>query len=225
MADEFGEHIRGIAAEFIYPAMQSEQNKILFLYQGQFLRRMAIVLVVIGLAGFAIPDIRAKVFEILRIGAVTITLDGSDSSGGTLHLEDVYGETDLADAQSRISFDLMIPADDLPDKVYLQDDELVIFLWLDDKEIIQALYQVLDIDWAIFKTVDAVTQTIVNQENAYWLDIQHPVQFRNGETELTYFVNGNVLIWTDGTVTYRLETTLDMASARLFAEGLVNSSP
>jgi hypothetical protein len=47
------------------------------------------------------------------------------------------------------------------------------------------------------------------------------VRFSNGTTEFTYFVTGNVLLWTNDNVTYRLETTMSMDAARTFAEALV----
>ncbi len=224
MSDEFGEQIRAMAQDLVYPPMKSKKTVLPFPYQGQLLRRVALVTVVLALAGLAVPDIRAKMLDLFQIGAATITLDSHGVSGGSLRLDDVYGETDIETAQANVSYELLYPEDDLPDRVYLQDDELVIFVWIERNDISQVLYQVPDSDWGIFKTANAVTQTEVNEETALWLDIQHPVQFINGTTELTYFVTGNVLIWIDGNITYRLETEQAMASAQTFAESLLSLS-
>jgi|GEM_PF-6239179 len=220
MSDGFETHIRDIAQHLPYPAMPAREIHYRRRHSMQWMRQAAAILIVMVIAGFAIPDIRASVFKMLQIGAVTITLDGSSLSGEPLRLSDVSGETDLATIQENVSYAIRVPPDNLPDRVYLQESELVIFVWLEDDDIQQVLYQLPLYDWGVIKSVETVTHTTVENGEAFWIDIAHPVIFENGTTEMTYFVQGNVLIWMENNVTYRLETALDMDEARVFAESL-----
>lgn len=220
MDENFERFVQSTAQDLVYPPMPAQTISYRASFNQQILARVAIALLVVGLAGFAVPDIRAKVLELLNIGAVTITLDSVGADGETLRLEDVAGETDLASAQAQVDFEIRLPPDNPPDRIYVQNESLVIFIWLDGNEIEQALYQIWGNDWGIYKSAEIVTQTTVDEDTALWVDAQHPVTFVNGTTELTYFVQGNVLIWEEDSVTYRLETHLDMESAREFAEAL-----
>ncbi len=220
MNESFEHFVQSTAQDLVYPPLPAQKISYNTSFNQQILARVAIAILVIGLAGFAVPDIRAKVLDFLNIGAVTITLDSVGADGEVLRLEDVAGETDLASAQAQVDFDIRLPPDNQPDRIYVQNESLVIFIWLDGNEIEQALYQIWDNDWGIYKTAETVTETTVNDETALWLNAHHPVTFVNGETEMTYFVQGNVLIWEADSVTYRLETHLDMETAIEFAEAL-----
>jgi hypothetical protein len=68
-----------------------------------------------------------------------------------------------------------------------------------------------------------VTETTVNGERAVWTEGVHLLVLRaaGGEMEfLQFFVNGNVLIWTVGEVTYRLEGTFTLEEAVALGESL-----
>lgn len=220
MSDDFEAHIRRLAHDLPYPPMpQARPLQQRPAHAG--LWRVAAAIVLMVMFGFAVPDIRAAVFEILQIGAVTITLSDVSETGEPLRLADVSGETDLASAQARISFDVYLPPDDVPDRVYLQEDDLLILVWLGGDEIVRVLYQVPLYDWGIAKTLAEVEITDVHGHFALWGVQAHPVQFTNGREELTYFVTDHVLIWTDGRITFRLEADMTLEEARTFAESLV----
>jgi hypothetical protein len=53
-----------------------------------------------------------------------------------------------------------------------------------------------------------------------WVEGPHIYQQTSGGTTFERLVEGNVLIWTQGVVTYRLETALSQAEALTIAESL-----
>ena len=76
--------------------------------------------------------------------------------------------------------------------------------------------------WAIKKMGPRVLQeTMVNEYKAVWAVGPYPLfLFNRNEIEFTRLIEGNVLIWTDGNITYRLEINLTMEEAIEIAENL-----
>lgn len=239
--DPFENQIASIASHLPYPptptippvsrlvlarSMQSESRRTIPMISAMpVLTWVAMLILAIGVGLLAVPDIRAAVLSFLRIGAVTITLDGASEGGEALTLDEISGETPLDEAQSKVPYRLRVPPDSLPDRVFVQGGQLVIMVWINDQnQIEQALYQIPDGDWQIIKSADSIKATTVNGEHAVWVDVRHPVQIlRDGEVveELTYFVGGNVLVWMGNGITYRLESGLSMHDARALAASLV----
>jgi len=224
MDNQFEERLTDIAKHFLYPPIPLKKNTGRPVRLSSTLaRNVAAVVLIVGLMAVAIPDIRAGILEYLQIGTVTIYLDGSDAEGEPLRLEDVVGETDLETAQSLLKFDLLIPAD-TPDRVYVQNEDMVILVWVDGEKVEKALYQIRGLDWGTFKGLASdVTPVEVDGQYAVWLNVPHPVQFIYKDTiqdELTYFISQNVLIWERGRMTYRLETNLTMDDAIQYADSL-----
>ncbi len=77
---------------------------------------------------------------------------------------------------------------------------------------------------SITKLVSAGIQVIsvdVNGEQGYWIaGGPHVLVFNDGDFAEPTRSNGNVLIWTDGEITYRLETALNLAEALDLARNL-----
>ena len=67
-------------------------------------------------------------------------------------------------------------------------------------------------------------ETTVDGERALWVRGPHLLQFREKNGNVDYdtrrLVNGNVLIWQEDTLTYRLETDLPLEEAVRVAESL-----
>ena len=230
MADEFEERVQQIAQHLPYPPTPQRPHSRWQLKPIRVLGRVAILLLVVGISALSISDIRAAVLEFLQIGAVTIYLDGTSESGYPLRLEDVSGETDLRTAVEMASIDIQLPADGPPDRIFVQETDLIIFVWLQGNNIQRALYQTTDDRWDIIKTAESLVPTKVGDYSAFWIDLQRPVEFYvDGElrTELTHFVVGNVLVWAVDGVTFRLETGASLDDTRHFAESLapVNREP
>jgi hypothetical protein len=53
-----------------------------------------------------------------------------------------------------------------------------------------------------------------------WIEGAHPLQFETGDFDVQIIVDSNVLIWTEGAVTYRLEGQLSLDEAIQLAESL-----
>lgn len=223
MDDQFEERITDLAQHFPYPPFPLKKTVRPVRLSTTFARNFAAIVVVVGLIAVAIPDIRAAILEVLQIGNVTIYLDSLGADEEPLRLQDVVGETDLETAQSLLKFDMLVPLDS-PDRVYVQNEDMVIMVWLNGETIEKVLYQVQGLDWGTFKGIASnPTPTEVAGHYAVWINVPHIVQFVYKESvqdELTYFIDGNVLIWERGRITYRLETHLAMEDAVEYADSL-----
>jgi hypothetical protein len=227
MTEDFETQIQAIAQNLAYPPTPQFQMVPPARPRSTGWPRAALILLMLGLFSMAVPQIRAAVLEFLRIGAVTIYLDGTTESGEPLNLDEISGATDLVTAQTLVMFPLHIALDDPPDRVFVQDHSLVIFVWLNGSTIDRALYQISSYDWRMVKSANPITHTEVGTQSAVWVEIQHPIQFlKDGvvRTELSHFVMGHVLIWEQDNVTYRLETPMSLEDARRFAESLTPMS-
>jgi hypothetical protein len=143
----------------------------------------------------------------------------------------LFGEPmTLQEAHTRAGFALRLPtaepADREPDRIYVQDlpdlpeqpgAKATIAVW--DGESALSLYQIqgphygMKVAWA-----NALVETSVDGHLAYWVGGPHPLLLGNGER--WSIVAGDVLVWVDGTYTYRLESSLSMEEAVRVAESL-----
>lgn len=225
MKDTFEQDVQRIAQSLPYPptpeiTLKREHRT----PNWQPLARAAVLLLVLGIASMAVSPIRAAILDFFQIGAVRVQLADVADDGRTLYLSDLTGETTLQDAQAQVGFTLYTPPNNPPDHVFVQDSELVIFVWLEGRTITQALYQINQMNWFITKSAPTMTPTDVDGMQAFWFEYGHPVTFeRDGELvrELTHFVEGNVLVWNAGNTTYRLETNQSLDAARIIAASLV----
>jgi hypothetical protein len=145
-------------------------------------------------------------------------------------LERLAGEMTLEEAQQRVNFPILLPsypADlGLPDRVFVQDagGAMAILIWIDPedpKQVLMSLHMIPPGSWAVDKMDPAqIEETTVNGERAIWAVGPYPVRFSNGDLDYVRLIDGHVLIWTEGTVTYRLETELDLEEALKIAESL-----
>ncbi len=224
---------------------RSGQRFSLMAYRWQWARG-ALLLLVLLLALLAVPEVRAGVLRVLQIGTVRIFLAEPTPAVPTslvatptplAALRDLAGATTLASAQARVDFPLRLPAypPDLgpPDQVYLQDQDgtALIMVWLDAARPngIRMSLHILssplfaDPNFATKTGVMTVEETTVNGARALWVRGPHLYQInRDGLTgyDARRLVEGNVLIWAEGTLTYRLESDLPLDEARRAAESL-----
>ena len=185
-----------------------------------------------------VPQTRAALLEFLNIGAIRILVDEEPPTPAPIPertLLDVAGATTLAEASSSAEFEVLLPTypADLgpPDRVYVQqveaaenDEQVVILTWLDPSRPDEAwlsLYQIAVPFYGIKQaTVDIINETRVNGQQAFWVAGPHRLQLPDGGYRDWFFVPGNVLIWTDGQMTYRLESGMSMEEAVRIAESL-----
>jgi len=210
----------------------------------------AIVIAIVVVAGLlAVPQVRAGLVEFLRIGGVRIFLvpptatrapppsTGTPAPTATPRptptflpsLLDLGGETTLESAQTRLGFSISLPAypADLgqPDHVFLQDfgGPMVILVWLDPQQPAQVrlALHLLTCKECVTKLEPVTIQTTsVKGQPAVWAEGPYLMQLRSGDYDARRLIRGHVLIWSDDSLTYRLETDQPLDEALKIAESL-----
>lgn len=145
-------------------------------------------------------------------------------------LEELAGETTLADAQQETGYPILLPSfpPELgePDRVFVQDADgpMTILVWIDHDEpdqVKMSLHFIPEGSWAIEKMGPAVVEeTSVNQRRAVWAVGPYPVRLYNGDLQFKRMIEGHVLIWEADGITYRLETAAPLEEAIRIAESL-----
>jgi hypothetical protein len=145
-------------------------------------------------------------------------------------LEQLAGEMTLDEAQQTVSYPILRPSYPpdlgLPDRVFVQDadGDITILIWIDPQrptQVLMSLHMIPPGSWAVEKMDPAqVEETTVNGQRAIWAVGPYPIRFSNGNLDYVRLIDGHVLIWTDGEVTYRLETELELEEAIKVAESL-----
>lgn len=206
------------------------------------------VLLILCSSLMLIPSARAAILEFIQIGAVRIfrveptpmlppneELPVPATPYATAQplipmLENLAGETTLAEAQQTVDYSLLLPSypSDLgpPDRVFVQDadGDITILVWIDPQrpaEVLMSLHFIPPGSWAVKKVNPTlIEETTVNGQRAIWAIGPYPLRFSNGDLDFTRLVDGHVLIWAQGEMTYRLETDLGLEEALKVAESL-----
>jgi hypothetical protein len=197
---------------------------------------IATLLLLLAVALF-VPQTRAALFEFFDIGAIRIVWDEEPETplpAPARSLLDLAGETTLAEASSDVDFAIRLPTypADLgqPDRVYEQRladggiDHVLILVWLDGgrpDEVRLSLYEI-DVPYYGLKQAlqENVRQTTVGGQPAVWVEGPHRLQLQDGDYQEWVLVPGSALVWTDGELSYRLESGLTMEEAVRVAESL-----
>lgn len=191
-----------------------------------------------------VPPARAAIIEFIQVGVVRIfprpaqphldvispvTPDTELPSLISI-LDDIAGESNLTGAQEITPYLILLPAYPsdlgLPDRVYVQDAEgsMTILVWIDPHQpddVILSLHFIPTGYWSINKMGPSMIQeTRVNGQHAIWAEGPYPLLLRNGNVEFVRLIEGQVLIWTNDEITYRLETDLSLQEAIKIAESL-----
>jgi hypothetical protein len=208
----------------------------------------AVLLIVLLCSALAVPPVRAALLNLLRIGNVIIfpvepTATPTTAAPGLTStpaltatpvqsLLDLVGETTLTDAQSKVKFPIRLPASPpnlgAPDRVYLQNIEgpVVILVWLDPNspDGVRLSLHELGEGAIVYKMAPRVIEnTKVNGHEAIWTEGPYLVVTKRGDVsgwDMRRLINGKTLIWTEGNVTYRLESNLSLQEAVRIAESL-----
>ena len=210
---------------------------------------LAVILVLFS-SLMLIPPARAAILEFIQIGIVrifrseTAPITPPQAAPSALVpvtatptaqsliplLERLAGERSLEGAQQIVDYPILLPSypPELgePDRVFVQDAEgdMTILVWIDPEnpaQVLMSLHMIPSGSWAVEKMNPALVQeTTVNGQRAIWAVGPYPLQFSNGDLDFVRLIDGHVLIWADGEVTYRLETNLDLEEALRVAESL-----
>ena len=144
-------------------------------------------------------------------------------------LLNLAGGTTLAEAQSQIDFPIRTPSApaDLgpPDHVFLQDlgGPAVILVWLEANQPNQVRLSLHQLGANVFVEKvqpQVIQETEVHGERALWTEGPYLLQFQNGGYNTRRLVEGHVLIWQEGGITYRLESNLSLEEVVRIAESL-----
>ena len=127
------------------------------------------------------------------------------------------GETTLDRARETARFSIRLPAYPLdlgpPDKVYVQDlmGQAVILVWTDATrpDGIRLSLHFLSNDTLAFKVAPKILkETAVHGQRALWMEGPYILAVKRGnqtDMDMTRIVNGQVLLWAEERLTYRLE--------------------
>jgi hypothetical protein len=206
-----------------------------------------LAILILALTLMLVPPARAAILEFIQIGVVRIfrvspapIAVGTPAFGGpstatpaATFLPSVLqlaGETTLSEAQSKVDFPILLPSQpsDLgrPDHVYLQNvgSPMLILVWMDHShpdKVRLSMDEIAPGSWALEKSKPRlIEETTVNGQPAVWAEGPYMLQITNSNYELKRLIKGRVLIWTQGEITYRLETDLSMDEAVKIAESL-----
>ena len=145
-------------------------------------------------------------------------------------LENMAGEMTLEEAQKAVNYPILLPSypTDLgkPNRIFVQDAEgkMTILVWIDPQQpdqVLMSLHIIPPTSWAIDKFDPALVEdTTVNGQSAIWAVGPYPLRLRSGDVQYMRLIEGHVLIWKDGDLTYRLETDLSLEEAVKIAESL-----
>jgi hypothetical protein len=150
-------------------------------------------------------------------------------------LEKLAGEMTLEQAQKAVDYPILLPSypADLgkPDRVFVQqaDGAMTVLVWLDPKQpdhVLMSLHFLPEGSWAIKKMEPTVIQeTTVNRLPAVWTVGPYPMLYSNGDVDFIRLIDGHVLIWAKGNLTYRLESDFSLEEAVKIAESLQPIKP
>ena len=253
---EFEKQIQTIAGGFSYPPtpdiaavvrqQSSRPTRPVIISRQLVWAALAVGLILAGL--LAVPQVRAAVVEFLQLGSVRIFLTEptptppppiknssapvtATPQGEVIHtsLENLAGETTLAEAQAQVDFPIRLPAElGPPDKVYLQElgGSVVVLVWLDSWQPDRArlsLHYLGANTFAQKMQPEIIEETAVHGQPALWTTGPYLLQFlQNNEViyDTRRLIEGHVLIWMEDGITYRLESDLSLNEAVEIAESL-----
>lgn len=242
--NEFEQKISDLSKRFDYPSTPDiSANVMKKIRQPRFMPRRLVwpstFVLILLISLFAIPPVRAAIFEFLQIGIVRIFPQDPQSTEKTVPsitpapsvlplLDLVFGKTTLTEASERVDYPILLPRNfGEPDYVFIQDAEgyMTILAWMNPNQpqsVELSLHFIPNASWAITKMGPKVLQeTVVNDYKAVWAEGSYPLfLYNHREIAFTRLIEGNVLIWTDGIITYRLEINLSMEEAIEIAESL-----
>jgi hypothetical protein len=195
----------------------------------------AAILLILALlsALLAVPQARAAIAALLHIGSVTIVpttpTPGANEPAPLVSVLDLAGQTTLADAQRQAPFPIRLPGypTDLgaPQYVFAQDlgGEAIVLVWLEPGSPNHVRMSLSELSSNIYlqKFAPPVLQeTTVHGQRAIWTGGPYIVVTKDGQYVQRRLITGHVLIWAEGGVTCRLETSLSLPEAVRVAESL-----
>jgi hypothetical protein len=240
------EHVKEVAQRFEYPPTPdiagavrdrlASRRRAVFTCSLELAGQLAAILLLLALGiALLVPDIRARAFDWLSIGAVRFVHDTPNATHTPepgLDMTPVSSWFDwadkvsLAEARTRVDFRIPdVPRLGSPDDVFYVEYEpgvaMVILVWEPDEQPPISLHLIAPENRAFKYSAQATANTTVNGQPAVWLSSPHLYEIvpQTGNV-MQRFVVGNVLIWEMDDMTYRLEGDLTLAAAQALAESV-----
>lgn len=194
-------------------------------------RRRLLVLVAVGVIGLLALAFTAR----LVIGAAEIRVQpGATPSGPPLGPGALGDPVRVEHVEREVGFEVRVPAGPLPDGAYVfvaAGGNGALLAWeasdrypsLPGTPWGLVLVELRTDEGTLVKDVggfDDTREVRVGGRSAFWIEAPHQLHVITDEGSETFRVEGNVLIWTRGAVTYRLETSLELPEAVALAESL-----
>lgn len=198
-----------------------------------------VLLLVVAMFVLMVPDLRARAFGWLHIGAVRIVkesppatvtpfpnvLQGYDVTP-VASILDWDNEISLAEARNRVDFPIpSVPSLGAPDAVfyYELEEPMIILVWELPEQAPVSLHLIGSRNRVFKYEAEVETETEVNGQRAVWLTGSHLYEIMPQQGEravIQRYIHGSVLLWEADGVTYRLEGELTLDQARMLAESL-----
>ena len=194
-------------------------------------RRRLLAVVAVAIVGLLALAFAAR----LVIGAAEIRVQpGVTPSGPPLGPDALGDPVALERVQREVGFEVRVPAGPLPDEAYVfvaAGGNGALLAWeasdrypsLPGTPWGLILVELRTDEGTLVKDVggfDDTREVRVGGRSAFWIEAPHQLHVLTDEGSETFRVDGNVLIWTRGAVTYRLETSLELPEAVALAESL-----
>lgn len=194
-------------------------------------RRRLLAVVAVGIIGLLALAFAAR----LVIGAAEIRVQpGVAPSGPPLGPGALGDPVPLERVERAVRFTLSVPAGPLPDEAYVfvaagGDGALLAWEASDRYPSLagtpwgMVLIELRTDEGVLVKDVagfEDTQQVRVDGRAAFWIEAPHQLHVITDNGSETFRVDGNVLIWTRGDVTYRLETSLWLPEAIALAESV-----
>lgn len=144
-------------------------------------------------------------------------------------LLNLSGQTTLIQAQDQVDFPIRLPGypDNLgaPDHVFLEHlgGSVVVLVWLQPEQPDDVQLSLMQLGPGAFieKTPpQVIAQVEVNAQPAIWTEGPHNLRYLSSSGPVDLIVAGNVLIWQEGEITFRLAGNLTLDEAVKIAESL-----
>lgn len=245
-SESWEKQVADVAQRFSYPPtpniadrMREREQKHVKrrVWRPQRLVMVACVLLCLLIGVMSVPTGRASLIEFLQFGAIRIwfvepepTVRAEVAITEALFVldDDMKGEMTLAQAEEHTNFSLRLPTypETLgkPDRIFTLNptQKAVLLVWLvpgSTNQVGLSLHQ-LNMEFYSKKTTAKFEYVQVNGTSAAWLSEPHDL-YLNPMGDKPRRVEGNVLIWVEKEITYRLETNWSLEEAVRFAESLV----
>lgn len=195
-------------------------------------RRRVLALVAVGVLAVLALAFATR----LLLGAAEIRVQpGVTPSGPPLGPSGLGSPVPVAELEDAVGFEVRLPLGPPPDEAYVYatgpGDDAALLAWNAGERYPSLpgtpwgliLMQVEGDEQTLFKDVGRFEDAIaveVDGRSSIWLDASHELLVITDEGEERFLVEGNVLIWADAGITYRLETTLTLSEAIALAESL-----